>query len=330
MNSKLETKLRGLIKDTYHDTHNTIEGFIGGKNHEQNDMSLDALEKSGFMKSYNKSHHTVGSDNLAGVVELLNDTINTPTPATVGRSLVNIIHSTTETVKIRLPKLAIASNTDGNSTGKGNSVGERNDFLTLHADKAIEDSEQYNDNDIEDMPWNLAQSQVKAIAIGHDIKETQKILDFYNTLTLPELATGAVLTPVTQNSISWSDIVNLWVALGNFTGTALMMSKTDYGKLIKDDDFKDQTILGEFVDPTTGAFGMTILGLTIWVSTLQANNKILAIDTASAGQYLLKRDKVLKSHQSDIDEFKLQVSSRFDLKLGRAGSVALLDISLAP
>jgi len=328
MDAKLETKLRSLVKGTYSDSHNTIEGFIGGKNHESNDMSLEALKNSGFMKSYNKSKHTVSSDSLAGVVELLNDAINAPTPATVGRSLVNIIRSTTETIKIRLPRLAIASNTDGNSTGKGNSVGERNDFLELHADKTIEDSEQYNDNDLENMPWNVAQSQVKAIAIGHDIKETTKILDFYNSLAPSKLATSSVLAPITTQALGWSDIVNLWAALGNFTGTALMMSKNTYGKLIKDPDFKDQTILGEFVDPTTGSFGMTILGLTIFVSTLQLDKDVLAIDTLSAGQYLLKRDKVLKSHQSDIDELKIQISSRYDLKLGRNGSVAKLDISL--
>ncbi len=330
MDQKLEMKLRSLIKDSYHDTHNTIEGFMGGPNHEESDMSLDALKKSGFMKSYNKSRHTVGSDSLAGVVELLNEAINAPTPATIGRSLVNIIRSTTETVKIRLPKLAIASDTDGNSTGKGNSVGERNDFVTLTADKTTEDSEQYNDNDLENMPWNVAQSQVKAIAIGHDIKETTKILAFYNSLNVSQIATGAVLKPVIQQAFGWSDVVNLWTALGNFTGTALMMSKKTYGKLMKDPDFKDETILGDMIDPATGNFGGTMLGLTIFVSTLQDDNVVLAIDTSAAGQYLLKRDKVLKSFQADIDEFKIQVSTRYDLKLGRDGSVAKLDISLAP
>jgi len=169
-----------------------------------------------------------------------------------------------------------------------------------------------------------------ALGIGHDIKETTKILDFYNTLPDAKLATGAVLTPTTQNSFGWSDMVNMWVALGDFTGNAMMMSKKTYGLIIKDPDFKDQQILGSVVDPRTGQMGAVLLGFTIFVSTIQDDKFVLAIDTASAGQYLIRRNKVLKSGSFSLNSFEAQVSSRVDLKLGRDFSVAKMDITLAP
>jgi len=324
MEQILENKIRNMINDKYKYTYNTINAILGDKGSDGNDVNLETLKESALYKSYSKSLNTVSSDTLPDLVELLSTAINAPTPATVGRSLVNIHTTTAENIKIRLPKLAVASKT--NNTKKGRSVGERNDFVTLTPNQEIEDSDQWNDNDLEDRPWNLQQSDIAAIGVGHDIKETSNILDFYNTLPLGSLADDALIVPVTTGEFGWSDIVNMWVALGNFAGNALMMSKKTYGTLIKDQDFKDQTILGEFVDPSTGQFGRTILGFDIFVSTLQEDNTVLAIDTSSAGQYALRRNKVLKTFQSSINDTQIQISSRFDLKLGRDGSVARMDI----
>lgn len=329
-NQSAEQKIRNLVSGKLGECTNTATALIGNnESSESGDITLNSLKDTFLMKAYKRSFNTTSSDELPGLVELLTQAINAPSPAVVGRSLVNVMTTTfSGSVKIRLPKLATASSTNANRKGK--SVGERNDFVILDPQDEIEDSETWDTNDLENMPWNVAQSQIAALGIGHDIKETKKILAFYNTLPIAKIATGAVMKPTTQFTLGWADIVNMWVELGDFTGDALMMNKKTYGLILKDQDFKDQQILGSVVDPRTGQMGSILLGFTIFVSTLQDDNVVLAIDTAAAGQYLIRRNKVLKSGSFSLNSFEAQVSSRVDLKLGRDFSIARMDISLAP
>lgn len=326
MEQQLENKLRNMINSKYKFSYNTINSLLGDKGKVAGDTDLEALKNSALYRSYEKSVNTVTSDTLPDLVELISEAINAPTPATIGRSLINLHTTTSENLKIRLPRLAVASKT--NNTKKGRSVGERNDFVTLTPNQEIEDSDQWNINDLEDRPWNLQQSDIAAIGVGHDIKETSNILDFYNNLPVDTLGTGALIPVNSANEFGWSDIVDMWVGMDNFNPNALVMNRKTYGLLIKDQDFKDQTILGEFVDLSTGVFGRTLLGFDIFVSTLQADNLVLGIDTSSAGQYALRRNKVLKTFQSSINDTQIQISSRFDLKLGRVGSVVRMNITL--
>jgi len=323
MEQILQTKLRNMIDSKYKYTFNTINAILEDDTSRGDDLSLEKLKNSALYRSYAKTLNTVTSDTLPDLVELLSTAINAPSPATIGRSLVNIHTTTAQTIKIRLPKLAVASAT--NNAVKGRSVGERNDFVELSPNQEIEDSDQWNDNDLEDRPWNLQQSDISAIGVGHDIKETSNILDFYNNLSTSSLGTGALIPVNTVNQFGWSDVVDMWTGMADFNPNALVMNKKTYGLLIKDQDFKDQTILGEFVDLSTGVFGRTLLGFDIFVTTLQADNIVLGIDTSSAGQYAIRRNKVLKTFQSSINDTQIQISSRVDLKLGRDGSVVRLD-----
>lgn len=327
---QLKQKLMDIEKVGNSYSYNTASSVIKNNtsNGETGDLDVESFTKSGISKSWLKSKNTLASDPLAGIVELVSTVLEAPSGATIGRPMVTITETTLESIRIRLPTIAVGSDT--NSKKKGNSVGERNKFLTLTPDQEIENSEEYDDNYLENSPWNVTQRQIQAISKGHDIKETKFIIDFYNNLIASSLATGAVLTPKAQNLFSYSDMVRIWESLGDFDGTIMAMNKKTYSLLLDDPNFKDKTIFGSILDIKTGKMGTAVLGFDILISTLMPDNIVLGIDVPMAGQYVLRRNKVLKTFQPSISSEQVQVSSRFDLKLGRTGSVARMDISLAP
>jgi len=324
---KLKQKLMENEKISNSYSYNTASSIIKNdtSNSEKYDLDVETFDKSGLSKSWAKSKNTLASDPLAGIVELVSTVLEAPSGATIGRDMVTITETVQESIKIRLPNIAVASDTS--SKKKGNSVGERNKFLTLTPDQEIENSEEYDDNYLENSSWNVTQRQIAAISKGHDLKETKKIIDFYTSLPNSSLATGALIPVNTIGTFSYDDLVDLWESLGNFDGTVMVMNKKTYASLIKDPNFKDKTIFGSILDIQTGRMGTVVLGFDILISTLVTNNIVLAIDVAMAGQYVLRRNKVLKTFAPSINSEQVQVSSRFDLKLGRIGSVAKMDIT---
>lgn len=308
---------------------NTLNSFLGTSDvpGEKGDLTIENFSESGIMKSWLKSRNTATSDLATGAKVLTQTVIEAPAQAAIGRSLVNITETVEQSLILRLPKLGLASFTARKAKGK--STGERNVFLTMTPKTEIEASDEYDDNYLEDSPWNVTQREIAAISAAHDIKETLHILDFYDT-QLNNSASGALATPITQNALTYDDLVNIWESLGDFNGNIIAVSKKGMGQLLKDKDFKDQTFFGDGDASKTGLMGRNILGFDIMMSTLVSSTKVLAIDTSSAGQYVIRRNKVLKTFRPDINAEMVQVSSRVDLQLGRNKSFEILDFSLAP
>lgn len=326
---QLKEQMKDLdsIKNSY--STNALNSFFKEGTSESGDFNIDNYQNSGFFKSWAKSQkNTAESDTTMGVKTLLSTVLEPPGPKTIGRSMVRITETVDQSVIIRLPKLAVAGKTAREL--KGLSTGERNVPLTLTPNLEIEASDEYDDNYLEDSPWNVAQREAAAVSRAHDILETQTIIDFYDKLAIAKLATGAVLKPKTQNEFSWDDIVNMWESLGDFNGNILAVGKDAYAQLLKQQDFKDTTIFGSAVDFANGIIGTNLAGFVIMWSTAIPTKKVYAIDTEQAGQYVIRRNKILKTFRPAHNKEQVFVSTRFDLKLGRDASIARMDWSLTP
>jgi len=328
-NIDIEAIKRKLLENPLSQTNenlNTLNSLMGDmhKNSEKGDMTLENLVQSSMMKSWQKSQNTATSDLAHGAKVLTQTVIEAPAQAAIGRSLVNVSETTEQSLILRLPKLALASETTRKAKAK--STGERNAFLTMTPNDEIEASDEYDDNYLEDSPWNVTQREIAAISAAHDIKETIKILKFYDD-QIANSASGSLATANSPNNLTYDDIVDLWESLGDFDGKVIAVSKKGMAELMKSNDFKDQTFFGDGDASKTGLVGRNILGFDIMMSTLVSSTKAYAIDTAAAGQYVIRRNKVLKTFQPSINSEMVQVSSRVDLKLGRNKTFEILDWS---
>lgn len=283
---------------------------------------VEQLGSNQFIKSYIKSHSS-SSDATAAIVELSSTILEAAEPENIGRLLVRIMETTATSTKIRLPKRgkAVSSARSKRST----SFGEKNDYITISPNDFIEASEEWDDTFIEDAEWDESARQAAAIGSAHDEKETQIIIDALQAIPEGVIAGAGNLAAETDGIFTWNDIVNLWNRVKNEKRTPTLMAiHTDQlADLFKDPDFKDKTLLGEFLDVDKGMFGKTILGVQVVASTSMKPGTVLMMDPTKTMIYTLRRNKLFKSYTDDKDDkFGVKVSSRYSLDEGRPECMA--------
>ena len=128
----------------------------------------------------------------------------------------------------------------------------------------------------------------------------------------------------TVGTLAYDDIVNLWsaVASTDYVPDTVVMHPEQYADLLKDDDFKDTQIFGDYLDIKQGKYGGLILGLQILVTSLQKKQHVYVLDSKRAAFLCFRRDKILKTFQPAMDTFEARVSSRYDIGEGRPETFA--------
>ena len=278
---------------------------------------VEQLGNNQFVKSYMKKHSS-SSDATAAIVELSSIILEAGEPENIGRQLVRVAETTASSMKIRLPKRgkAVSSARSKRST----SFGERNSYITITPDQFIEASEEWDDTFIEDAEWDESARQAAAIGSAHDEEETVKIIAALEAIPNSVIASSATYSAETPNTFAWNDIVNMWNLVKNEKGTpnVLALHTDQLADLFKDADFKDKTLLGEFLDVEKGMFGKTILGVQVIASTLMTPGTAFMLDTEKTMVYTLRRNKLFKTYTDDKeDKFGVKVSSRYSLDEGR-------------
>lgn len=278
---------------------------------------LEGYAKSKLVHALSKKEHTASSDVTAGITELSTIILEAPAPAAIGRSLVRVVNTLKESVKIRLPRRGKAVSTARKNLST--SQGERNSFLTITPDKEIEASEEWDDNYLEDADHDVAAREAAELSRSHDEAETAKIIAELEAVPASVLAGGGNVSAITPGTFTYNDMVNLWGKVGseNRTATVIAMHTDQLTNLFKDPDFKDQHILGEFLDIKRGMFGSTILGMQVFASTLIPAGHVYALDADMVLMWVLRRDKLAKAWEIPPSKNAMQISSRYGSGIGR-------------
>lgn len=306
----------------------TMAHVIEGKKLEGENVSSirNGLETSPFLQALMRKSNDLSTDTTAALNEASGIVLEASSGDAIGRQCVRIIETLRESVKVRKTRIGLGVSTSRGK--KGPSKGLRNEYIVLNPNEEMEASDRWDQNYLEDSDYDVAAGEARSLGIAHDIKETVFILNFLRSIPAANLAGGAQVPPVTAGTFSYSDIVNLWNAVkkGNYQPNILVMHPDEFADLLKDADFKNQLILGDFVDIATGQFGRLILGLNVVVSSLMTAGDIFCLDSESAIMYAIRRDQVLQTFQPSINEFEMQVSSRVDIKAGRTETFARMTV----
>lgn len=258
--------------------------------------------------------HTAGQDIIAGIEDLAAGMFAARRPAAIGRMLVRRYNSTRENIKIRSPKIGKAV-----KTAKGkisvSSHGERQNFLTIEADTEIEVSDEWDLNYLENAEWNVMQAQTQEIGMTLAEYESQFIIDKLKTITtassagLVTLASNAALTP-DMLITAWGNVLEQ-----NGDVNTLIINPQQAVELFKNSEMKNQLILGEFANYSSGMLGM-FMGMQIYMSTQVPKKQAFAFDKNRLLLAMWMRDRLITPYTPRVHVTGIQASCRLGVIFG--------------
>ena len=318
---ELENLHKQLLNRKCHTMADVIRGAMDtGDNKVSSDQIKAAMVKSPFYTQIKK--HTKAQDATAAINELSGIVIDAAAPKAIGREFVRVIETVKESIKVRLPSRGFARKT-GRKTST-TSRGQRETFVTLTPTDEFESRDVWDTNYLEDADWDVASEEAAETSRALKELESQTIIDHIQAVATGSLASGGLISAATAGTMAYADLVNLWAAIqaANFSPNKVYMHPDQAGDLFKDSDFKDSTILGEFVDIATGRFGRTILGTDIFVSTQVPATEVTMLDSNIAVLYALRRDSMVTTFDLPPNETGIQISTRYALGDGRSAAIA--------
>lgn len=284
-------------------------------------QDMHELMKNPLLKTLMKSH-ALTTDSVSTVSDATGIVLEASSPLAIGRSLVRIIETTKTSVEIRIPRFMSAVKSARSK--KGASGGSRNDYKIINITEEVEASELWDRKYLEDADYDVAAEEGAALGRNHDVFETSDIITFINNIAAADIAGGANKSAITPGIFTFNDIVNLWneVTRIDFIPDLLVLHPDQLADLMKDSEFKDSQILGEFFDPKQGKFGSLIMGLNILSSSLMTPGNVFVMTSNDTVMYPLRRDKMITSFQPSAKEFEMQVTSRFGIDTGLAATMS--------
>lgn len=300
-----------------------IEGSLDGAEGKSSQDLLKDFAKSPLFK--NAMKHAKSTDITAGINELSGVVLDAAAPDAIGRELVRIIETTKTSTKIRLPAKGAAKKTSRGMKTK--SLGTREALITLTPDKEFEVSEEWDLNYLEDAEWDVASQEAADLATSLKELESQEIITTLEAVAAASLAGGATVAAATAGTFTYNDMVSLWTQVRgeNFHPNKCAMHTDQLGDLFKDADFKNNLILGEFLDVSKGLFGKTILGVDVLSSSQITKTDVLMLDNSRTLMYCLRRDSLATPYEKAPHTTGLQLSTRYDLKTGQTKSMAQME-----
>ena len=298
-------------------------GMDTGDNKKSSQQILAEFQKSPFYRQAAK--HAKSQDATAAINELSGIVLDAAAPDAIGRNFVRVIETVRESIKVRLPSRGKAKKTGRKTITT--SRGQRETFVTLTPDKEFEASDVWDTNYLEDADWDVASEEAAETARALKELESLEIITHIQAIAAASLATGALVGATTAGTLAYADLVNLWSAVRgeNFAPDKIYMHTDQAGDLFKDTDFKDSTLLGEFIDIALGHFGRTILGVDIFVSTQVPATEVTMVDSKIGVLYCLRRDSMVTTFELPPNESGIQISTRYDLKDGRTKAIARME-----
>ena len=280
--------------------------------------SLKNWKDNPLMQLYKRTH-TASQDETAGIQELSSTVLEALRPDAIGRELVNIKETTHDAVKIRKRKKGKAVKTN-RGTISIQSKGGRNDFITVRPDEEMETSEEWDLNHLEDAEWSVAPEQAEDASNDLMELETSLIMEKLKAITNTESA-GKITRQ--SGGITADNLIEAWgkVKAKNATPDCCVLHTNQLVELMKDDDFKDATLLGEFCDYRRGMVGM-FLGMQVYVSNLTPENETYIFDKMRVLYMALRRDRLMIPYELPPHTTGIQISTRYGFEYGDKQSLS--------
>jgi hypothetical protein len=271
------------------------------------------LMDSPFFK--NARMHSKSQDVTADLIELSNVVHNAPAPMVVGEMLVRKYDMMAPSKRIRIRDRGKAVKTGRGNFSRGR--GSKTRFVTLQPELEIEDHESWDRNYLEDADWDVAMEESGAIAQGHKELCSQVILNRLDSIAQADTASGALFTHSTGD-LTLDIIIDMHAQMNavNVNPNALVLHTTQGHQLLKDDDFKDIRLYGEFTDKSRGFIGR-IFDMDIYQTTQLTSRHGFMLDTNEVLAMGVRRDGLMESYQETQDgktEYGIKISTRYDLK----------------
>ena len=288
----------------------TMSDMIDGK------IEADTLKKWNahpLLEVYSRKN-TALADPIAGLIDLSSLVLDAIRPSATGRMLVNMHETTHDKVKIRRRTKGKAVKT-ARGNGSVYSYAGRSDFLEIKPDLELGVEDAWSRNDLEDAEWNIETEAVMDLRADLMERETQVIIEKLNSLNADQY--GGHLAVNVSNGFTAENLIELWSAADqkDYSPDICVISKPTLAHLLKDADFKDSTLLGSFVNYSTGMVG-NFLGMQMIVSSLHPTDRVFALNKQRALQYVLRRDSLLTPFEKPPHDWMLNISMRYGLEFG--------------
>ena len=313
--TEIKRRLEALQDKTKGRACHTMADIIDGKI-EPNVLTQWASHP--LSQLYIRGHKALG-DPTAGLIYLSSLVLDAIRPAATGRQLVNLHETTQEIVKIRLRNRGKATKTD-RGNGSIYSYAGPSDFIEIRPNKELGMEDGWTRNDLEDAEWGIEAEAVMSLRADLMERETDVIIAKLNSVTSEQLGGHVAIEP-DKNFVA-DTLIDMWTAANEADQEpdTCVISKPMLGRLLKDKEFKDSTLLGSFVNYNTGMVGQ-FLGMQLIVSSLHPATAAYCFNKQRALQYVLRRDSLLTPFEQPPNDWMLNISMRYGLEFGDTKSI---------
>ncbi|MCY4490445.1 MAG: hypothetical protein OXC46_03160 [Thaumarchaeota archaeon] len=320
--SEIKRLKENLLNKTKGRECHTMADLIDGKIEHS---ALEAWKLSPFLHLAKKKH-TALADPIAALTDLSSFVIDAVRPSATGRMLVHMHETTNDVLKIRMRNKGKAVKT-ARGNGSIYSYAGRSQFIEIRPDKEIGVEDGWSLNDMEDAEWNVQADAIADLRMEQMERETEIIVEKLKSVSDEQLKEGAnrLVGEIPGTGATADNLIDVWTALNEADQEPdlCIIGKKVLGQLLKDDDFKDSTLLGSFMDYSRGMVG-NFLGMQMMVSTLHPDNAIYAINKQRAIQYVLRRDSLMVPYEKPPHDWLLNISTRYGIEFGDTGAIAAL------
>lgn len=263
--------------------------------------------------------NTALADPIAGLIDLSSLVLDAVRPNATGRMIVNMHETTHDSVKIRIREKGKAAKT-ARGNGTVYSYAGRSKFIEIKPDQELGVEDGWSRNDLEDAEWNIESDAVMDLRADLMERETEEIIKKLSSVTNAQAAPKVNINP--DSDFDADRLIEAWshADQADQVPDCCIITKKALSNLLKDDDFKDSTLLGSFVNYSNGMVGQ-FLGMQMIVSTLHTAQEAYVINKARAIQYVLRRDSLLIPYENPPHDWMLNISMRYGMKFGDTKSI---------
>ena len=255
------------------------------------DAKVKQALRNPFTLNYLRSGMKEGIlSDMAGALGRIHDVVvEAAKPNLIARDIIDV-RTTTESLE-RFPRAKKSSAYVAAEGGTVRIHGERYDWADVQTSVFLKDGVEWSREFAEDAKWNVMNRQLEELGRSIAQLETEKIIALYAGVAAGDLASGAALAGG-GTAMSWTKAVQLWDAIENedFHPDALIVHSKQASQLFTATEFiNSQYLPAEQAQLSKGLVGQA-LTMNIYKSTLCTNGVAHAVDKASAGVLLIRRD----------------------------------------
>jgi len=303
-------------------------------NEEWYKQHLDAQVKTAcrnpFCMAYLKTGMKEGIlSDMAGALGSIHDTVvDAAKPNLISRQIIDV--RTTSEVLERFPRAKKSVAYVASESGTVRIHGERYDTVDIQANLLIKDSVEWTREFAEDAKWNVFNRQLEELGRSIAEKETERVLNLYNSIQASDLAGGAVQAGG-NTDFSWSKVVQLWnvIESEDFHPDTMFMRPLQVSELFTATEFiNSQYLPSSEVELTRGLIGQA-LTMRLYKSSLlpqdtgqSGYNQVFAVDKSVAAIMLVRRDLTTETYEDPKNGvFGIVASERIGLGVLRTKAV---------